>query len=784
MRSLLCTYNEEEVQDVSRLEKTSTCVTTASSSTNLMIEGPVIMGDVIRRRSSVSTLQNTMSNDGKPKSRKPLWISRRKLVDKKNRNKLMKAHSESFISSSSPNMMPESPVIMGNFIRNNEQNGAIVDRSSTFSLQNTMSNDGKPKSRKPLWISRRRISNKRNRNNLMRALSESLIVQSDRNILTAETGAAGRFRQSRDFDVDTDRTLRQSMGLRDILLKSMHSSSLSLVPLNTISAEASNENKSNMVQRKRQNDWLSSFRRLDPRYQILEFFNDVAREGVDRIEEFGFRIKTRANSPRILDFFHKAAAFSVWRPTSNDAIQKMITGEGTGKGLDVKGKSAKKGILSGFIPFLQIYEEEHKSMVRWPPSDGIIRIYYKSESARNKAATELTSISNEMEATVSEAKAIISKNCLDKVECNKALEKLIFDVVDSKVHELNNYSHNLDNPSQSRFGIAVAERIFFKTYITRQDISRSPDNDIGRPSEPAFQDMNFACTCKYKGIGPCAVVLQLSDNADNELCPQNLVVAYEENGKVTPVTSDFDCFLVGTRNINYETPLSVEQVNLLKWLLAQVEKILDSPITSRSWTSRWLDVLKDSADKGFYPVTPEFGFGDPKSYAIMEDAVGRLSKNGSVRHGAECFNYFYPQELDHSFLVISDNVGGKVPWKYVDVQELQELLCDRIEQGFTFPLNPKWILANRGWKAVYDKMMSSDSETIQKSLAVWYPPESGIRELIEDVCIRFPDGFQRLNTVDGDEVIKNEGTEAMDLAAQQLQRHLILRRAKFKLRLG
>ena len=98
----------------------------------------------------------------------------------------------------------------------------------------------------------------------------------------------------------------------------------------------------------------------------------------------------------------------------------------------------------------------------------------------------------------------------------------------------------MDNPSQSRFGIAVAERIFFKTYTTRQDISRSPDNDTGRPSEPAFQDMNFVCTRKYKGNGPRAVVLQFSDNAANELCPQNLVVAYEENGKVAPVTSDFD----------------------------------------------------------------------------------------------------------------------------------------------------------------------------------------------------------------------------------------------------
>jgi len=145
----------------------------------------------------------------------------------------------------------------------------------------------------------------------------------------------------------------------------------------------------------------------------------------------------------------------------------------------------------------------------------------------------------------------------------------------------------------------------------------------------------------------------------------------------------------------------------------------------------------------------------------------------------QCFNYFFPQELDDQFLLIDEIDNAQ--WKYVDVQELQNILCKRIEEGYTFPLNPKWILADPGWKALYDKMMASDNQSIQMSLAVWYPVESGIRELIEDIYARFPDGFQML---DGsiDEYSMTEGTEAMDLAQMQLRRHLVLRRAKFKLR--
>ena len=102
----------------------------------------------------------------------------------------------------------------------------------------------------------------------------------------------------------------------------------------------------------------------------------------------------------LLPMFSIASVFPLWQPTSNDAIQKMMTTEAMGKGLDVKDKSVKKGILMGFVPFLQIYEEDHKTVVCWPPKEGMIQIYYKRAAARNNAALEQKSISNEMEVTV------------------------------------------------------------------------------------------------------------------------------------------------------------------------------------------------------------------------------------------------------------------------------------------------------------------------------------------------------------------------------------------------
>ena len=73
-----------------------------------------------------------------------------------------------------------------------------------------------------------------------------------------------------------------------------------------------------------------SFYHLDPRWQILTFFNDLALEGAGNLEQSdGIILEDKKfEIPFLLRVFARAGVFSVWRPTSNEAIRYMMTGEG------------------------------------------------------------------------------------------------------------------------------------------------------------------------------------------------------------------------------------------------------------------------------------------------------------------------------------------------------------------------------------------------------------------------------------------------------------------------
>jgi len=162
---------------------------------------------------------------------------------------------------------------------------------------------------------------------------------------------------------------------------------------------------------------------------------------------------------------------------------------------------------------------------------------------------------------------------------------------------------------------------------------------------------------------------------------------------------------------------------------------------------------------------PKFGYADLRSYKIMEGAVRRLETSGAVRHGPECFNYGFPQELDDEFLVISDLFSG-VPWRYTDVSGLIEILEEKVDEGFTFPLNPKWILADGGgWKRIYDKLMGSANSNTRDSLNIWYPEE--IRSKIADISSKYPRG---LDTSNRKRSVSESSGALYDLAEIELQR--------------
>jgi hypothetical protein len=257
-------------------------------------------------------------------------------------------------------------------------------------------------------------------------------------------------------------------------------------------------------------------------------------------------------------------------------------------------------------------------------------------------------------------------------------------------------------------------------------------------------------------------------------------MAYEEYGRVKPVVSDFDCFLLGSRGVKYKNPIPPDQVELVKWSVKNIREVLDErgSDTQAGWMETWFKVLKKAAIKGYYPKTPKYGNGDPKSYEIIEVAVSRLQKLGCVRHGAECFNWFFPQEIDDKLLVISDTLPGNIKWKRVNVHELQDLLITKIEEGFTFPINPKWVLCDPGWRRVYDKLLASQKPNVQDSINCWLPPETGLREEIDAISARHPLGFEQTGVHH-----RTEGTEEMDLMEDDLERYYKIQRAWRKLRL-
>ncbi|KAL3821634.1 hypothetical protein ACHAXA_006054 [Cyclostephanos tholiformis] len=555
-------------------------------------------------------------------------------------------------------------------------------------------------------------------------------------------------------------------------------------------------------------EWLRSLCRRDPRACIKTFFDDVARDGADHIEEEG-GFQPELLSP-LLATVQRSSVFSVWRPTSVESIRKMMTGQGTGKGLDIKGKSAKRGKLSAYVPFVQIHEDCHKAKIRALPRNGRIRIFYKKREARNKAHDILSAVMKDMMAATDAALSSLMKSDNTPTDIsarygNTVVSRIIavltsassrdlFEIEDdANLRIVNQWEMDdpsiilIDNYSPKCFGLDLPKRLFWEGYVLRaKDISREPGSmyDTGRPSRPSFQDMNFASIKnECEDDVPRAVVWQYTDPYlppsepdPDPMMPQTLLMAYEENGRVMPVVSDFDCFLLGTRGVRFQNPLPDEQVELVHEMIRGVETILKNCKEGRTknWTASWLNVMKHNKS---HITMPKYGFGDPKSYAIMKHAVQRLEEFGAVRHGAECFNFYFPQELDEEFLVVR-GTGSNLPipkYKYMKLNELQYFLSGCIDLGFTFPLNPKWVLCDSGWKALWDKLTSSNHPNVQLSINAWYPPGSGLKECIENIHQHYPEGFS-------DQSGRKESTQAWDEAELDLERYKRIQRAKRKLR--
>ncbi|KAK3247033.1 hypothetical protein CYMTET_43457 [Cymbomonas tetramitiformis] len=500
--------------------------------------------------------------------------------------------------------------------------------------------------------------------------------------------------------------------------------------------------------------WMRSFIQTDPRKQIEEFF----RKGDER-GPLGY-LRREGLIPR----GQVSSFFTVWRPTSLDAIRMMMEGRATGKGLNVKGKSAKCGVLSGFVPFLQISEEKHKALIGTSPKSARIRVFFGSSSCRQQALEALQPILSDMMNTAEPAEALVAEHNSGRITLNdedfeEALLDMRFSMDDPQIH--------LIDGIPEAYGVDIPERLFAEAFIVRQDISHEKDWETGRASEPAFMDLNFHAT--REGQLPKAVIWQYDHL--RPLNPRGLLVAYEEE-RVRPVASDLDAFLIGTSGMGFEA-LPEDQIEMLRWLINHVEGVLSEP-QPHGWTKRWLDVLKAESKIGFHPVIPKYGYGDPTSTSVMMKAVEGLNMTGAVRHGAECFNFYFPQELDHEYLIVWEGFKN-LPWRYLNEPGLREFLSERISDGFSFPLNPKWILCDAGWRKVFEELLAS--EGAKEALDAWYPPNSGVRERLEEISKIYPEGFKPI-LKEGEEFVEMD----QDLADFELKRYQTLQRARRKLK--
>eukprot|EP00427_Karlodinium_veneficum_P058035 CAMPEP_0169408372 /NCGR_PEP_ID=MMETSP1017-20121227/58660_1 /TAXON_ID=342587 /ORGANISM="Karlodinium micrum, Strain CCMP2283" /LENGTH=331 /DNA_ID=CAMNT_0009515461 /DNA_START=22 /DNA_END=1014 /DNA_ORIENTATION=- len=285
-------------------------------------------------------------------------------------------------------------------------------------------------------------------------------------------------------------------------------------------------------------------------------------------------------------------------------------------------------------------------------------------------------------------------------------------------------------------GIKVPGHILHEVYLTRADLEPLVEWETGRKSEPAFMDMNIHAVC---GDSTPKIVLYQHDEGD-PMNPRGLLVAYAEK-TVKPVVSDFDAFLVASTGMHYE-PLPAEQAELAKWTLQGAREILKDP-TADGWTSRWLSHLKEENARGFHPVAPKHGFGDPTSCGLIANVVEQTSLCGAIRHGAECFNFYFPQELDDEYLVVWSGFEQTPPWAYMQEPELREFLIERVKEGFSFPVNPVWPVRDPGWYKVLTALRNA--EWAQDNLKSWFPEEQNILQVIDEIHNEFPNGYVPLN---------------------------------------
>lgn len=137
------------------------------------------------------------------------------------------------------------------------------------------------------------------------------------------------------------------------------------------------------------------------------------------------------------------------------------------------------------VPFIQIFEEQHKEHVRAYIKDGkTIRVFYQNEASRNEAHEMLLDVKDFMLFAAEDAMRVLSDEFSDEAEQELAMRHLMYDDTNLGVTVVDTYA----NAKPPCFGLDITERLFWESYVMMNDCSRPPRTewDIGRKSELAF----------------------------------------------------------------------------------------------------------------------------------------------------------------------------------------------------------------------------------------------------------------------------------------------------------
>ena len=140
--------------------------------------------------------------------------------------------------------------------------------------------------------------------------------------------------------------------------------------------------------------------------------------------------------------------------------------------MDIKGKSAKCGAFSGYVPFLQIHENEHKSKISQMRSHERVRVFYPNKAFRDIAATALNMLSTDMLVEASSSKAYAGSSSTSgggaKSKWSKLSTKLPGDnamaTIASNHARMNPQVFKIDDyvESQGVYGLDIPEQLFWE----------------------------------------------------------------------------------------------------------------------------------------------------------------------------------------------------------------------------------------------------------------------------------------------------------------------------------